>query len=168
VFEVRADCKAQNSRERLVAQLSPIDAFKFATEGQALVIRCLAPRDFIALERSSATTGEWEEVPLGEEVLPKKQKKEEKKEKKEKKKKTKKGKKEEAEEMDEDSDEEENGGADSNDGEVEIELRIEGNDTKRSSVKDAFLVALAKAKEAEEKGTLPPFPSSASRLSMLL
>ena len=72
-----------------------------------------------------------------------------------KKKKTKKKgskKEEDEEEMEE---EEEDGGSGDNDDEqkINLELRIAGDAVKRERVKVAFLVALAKAKEAAVKGT---------------
>jgi hypothetical protein len=137
VIEVRADRKAKGQRERVVAELEAIPAFDFATEGQALVITCAVPRDSLALERGGGAAAAWIEVPLGEEVLGKKKKEEADK---------KKGKKEKDDEEEGDDDEQK----------IAVELRIEGDATKREKVKDAFLVALSKAKEAAVKGTHTP------------
>lgn len=143
VFEVRADRKGKGQRERLVAELEAIPTFDFAAVDELLVITCAVPRDSLALERASGAeaAGGWTEVPLGEEVLGKK---------KDDKKKTttkKKGSKKEEEEMEEAED----GGDDEQ--KINLEMRIAGDAVKRERVKAAFLVALAKAKEAAIKGT---------------
>lgn len=149
VVEVRVDRKTQGERERTVVELAAIDAFDFTTnaagaERQALVVRFAVPHDALTLERASGAAAEWQGVPLGEDILGKNKKDNKKKSKKKKKKKS-------------DEQGENAGDADGNGDQqkkIEIELRIEGDDAKRARVKEAFLVALAKAKEAAVKGTL--------------
>lgn len=136
-MEVRIDRKAQAERERVVVALAAIEAFDFVTaEGSALVVRFAVARDALALERpaSGGNAGEWEEVALGEAILGKKKKE-----------KKKKGKKESEKHEDEPEDDQQ---------QISLELRIEGDDAKRTKVKEAFLVALSKAKEATVKGKL--------------
>jgi len=132
VLEVRADHKALALRDRVVAHLVPIDTFDFGLHGNALLIECSAPVSALSIHRSSG--GEWKDLPLDDQVMGNKEDG----------KKKKKGKKDKQYKK-----EEEDG---SKEQKVKMKLRIEGDEAKRAKVKEAFLVALAKAKEAVVKG----------------